>query len=198
MADGFQVMDAPAWPRVRDRFSVDEFMVISEARVFGDAVHLELHDGKLVEMTAEGSRHAFNKGAAYALLRQLAQSISGLKAAPDLAVRLDDSTVIAPDVVVIEAPTGRPSTVPASWVRLALEHADTSLDYDLGKKARMYAEAAIPELWVLDDRNLQLNRFHSPESGAYRRDPPLALDDEIAVPFAPGERICVRDLFDLD
>ena len=35
-------------------------------------------------------------------------------------------------------------------VILAVEIADTSLGYDLGRKPRLYASFDVPELWVID------------------------------------------------
>jgi hypothetical protein len=40
--------------------------------------------------------------------------------------------------------------VPVSSVALIVEVADTTLDFDLGPKAELYAAAGVPEYWVID------------------------------------------------
>lgn len=195
-ADGSLVLDRPE-PRPRNRFTVDEYMAMMEARVFGDLAHVELVDGELIEMPPEGSGHALNNSQALFILTPLARS-AGLGIASNMAIRVGVARVVGPDVVVFDRPEARPSTVEARFVHLALEHADSTRSYDLNRKPGLYAEASVRELWVLDNVKLVLHRFFEPHDGAYRRDPPRGLDEQVAVPFAPGETVRVGDLFDFD
>ena len=52
---------------------------------------------------------------------------------------------------------------------VVMELADSSLKLDLGPKARLYAEAKIPEYWVLDLSAHQTVVHHSPRAGRYTK-----------------------------
>ena len=50
---------------------------------------------------------------------------------------------------------------------LVIEVADASLDYDVGAKAALYAEAGVPEYWVLNLVERLLLVFRQPRKGSY-------------------------------
>jgi Uma2 family endonuclease len=52
---------------------------------------------------------------------------------------------------------------------LVIEVADSSLEYDLGEKAALYAQAGVPEYWVVNLLERVLEVFREPENGSYRR-----------------------------
>ena len=54
-------------------------------------------------------------------------------------------------------------------VRLLIEVADTTLNYDLIVKAGLYARANIAEYWVLDLNARQLHVLRKPANGAYQQ-----------------------------
>jgi Uma2 family endonuclease len=47
-------------------------------------------------------------------------------------------------------------------VALLVEVSDTTLDLDLGPKLRIYAEAGVPEYWVVDLNGGRLTRMWEP------------------------------------
>lgn len=197
MADGSLVLDRLD-ARVRDRFTADEFMAMVEGRAFGDLAHMELADGRIIEMPPEGGGHAYNKMKAAKVLDAIAVRQTGLHVVADMAIDLGPGEVASADAMVHERfPPPRPRRAPAASIRLLVEHSDSTRRYDLNVKPGRYAAADIPELWVLDNVALLLHRFHTPSDGLYERDPPRGLDEFVDVPFAPGERLRVRDLFDL-
>ena len=51
---------------------------------------------------------------------------------------------------------------------LVIEVADSALEYDLGEKAALYAEAGVPEYWVVNLVDRILVVFREPEEGSYR------------------------------
>jgi Uma2 family endonuclease len=71
---------------------------------------------------------------------------------------------------------GRPT---AADVLLVIEVADSSLAYDCGDKADLYAEAGIADYWVVNvaDRLIEVRR--NPEGGRYRTVQAHAGDDEL-------------------
>jgi Uma2 family endonuclease len=86
-----------------------------------------------------------------------------------LPVNLDADTDPHPDVCVARGNIDTYDTrhpEPQDLV-LVIEVADTSLRFDLTTKATLYAEAGIPEYWVLDVVNQQLHVLRDPVNGAY-------------------------------
>ena len=90
---------------------------------------------------------------------------------------------------------GRPA---ARDVLLLIEVAETSLDYDTGEKAGLYAEAGIPDYWVVNVPEQCVEVRRDPADGRYRslrtfsgdaEVRPLALPEAVLRPaqLFPGE-----------
>lgn len=52
---------------------------------------------------------------------------------------------------------------------LAVEVADSSLDYDLNRKPLIYAAFGVPELWVIDSARRVVHRFAGVRPEGYAR-----------------------------
>ena len=105
-----------------------------------------------------------------------------------------------PDIAVVSGPprahTGRPQTA-----LLIVEIADTSLAFDTGDKASLYAAAGIADYWVIDvnDRRLHVFRDPQPDPGAkygasYKGVCVLVHTDTIAPLAATANPVLVGDL----
>lgn len=172
------------------RFSLAEYDRIVESGAF-DQRRLELIRGEIREMTPIGPEHED-------VLDQLnvwsVESVSPRKA----RVRVQQSIGLLeldcapePDIAWV-APrrysTGRPQ---AADVFLIIEVADSSLAYDRGDKAAMYAQAGIADYWIVNLRDRVVEVYRDPQSDGYRevsiyRDQdevrPLAFPDVILWP----------------
>lgn len=78
---------------------------------------------------------------------------------------------------------------------LVIEVADSSLEYDLGKKAELYASGGIPEYWVIDPRERQLIRHLDPGERRYRTITTHSDTASIAPNRYPQAQLILRDLF---
>jgi Uma2 family endonuclease len=89
----------------------------------------------------------------------------------DLAIattfRLSEDTYLEPDVVIFPETSGIPGLA-ADNVLLVVEIADSSLSYDIGRKAALYASFSIRELWVIDAVRLTTRVFREPAADGYR------------------------------
>jgi Uma2 family endonuclease len=78
--------------------------------------------------------------------------------------------------------SGKPT---AGDVNLVIEVADSSLSTDLGDKAALYAEAMIPEYWVVDLLNDVVHVHRDPHcDGSWGNVTTLARGESIAAPLA--------------
>ncbi len=57
----------------------------------------------------------------------------------------------------------------AADVFLLVEVSDTTLSFDRDEKLPLYAEAGIPEVWVIDVNREILTQYHTPRNGVYTR-----------------------------
>ncbi|MGH9336547.1 MAG: Uma2 family endonuclease, partial [Vicinamibacteria bacterium] len=86
--------------------------------------------------------------------------------APLVAERIDSEP--EPDVMVCSNPDRTAYGTERTKPLLVVEVADSSLQYDLLEKAALYAEAGVPECWVVDLAERRIVVFREPENGTYR------------------------------
>jgi Uma2 family endonuclease len=153
----------------RRLFTREEYERMGEAGILGPTDRVELIHGEVLTMAPMESRHA-----------AFVVNVSRL-----LTVRLDwradvwvqlplvltDHSVPQPDIAVYR----RRQTVPFKEraphredALLVIEVAESSLGYDQTTKLRLYAEAAIPEYWIVDCSAESVDVYRNPDCGAYR------------------------------
>ncbi|HEY2250602.1 MAG TPA: Uma2 family endonuclease [Planctomycetaceae bacterium] len=72
-----------------------------------------------------------------------------------------------PDVVLVKRKSYRSGRPLPGDILLVVEVADSSLDYDTGKKADLFAAAHIADYWVINIPGRCIEVFRSPEEGSY-------------------------------
>ena len=77
---------------------------------------------------------------------------------------------------------------------LVIEVAGTSITYEKEVKLPIYALAGIPEFWIIDLDNLQINIFQIPRHGSYTRRETFFKEDAIYL-AAFDIKILVSDIF---
>ena len=134
----------------RKLFSVEEFQRISEAGIFPPDSRFELIRGEIIEMPNPTRLHSgrVNK------LNRVFTSKLGESAIVCIQnpMFIDKMSEPRPDVVICKPLPelfGPFEPEPAD-VLLLVEISDTSLRYDTKIKSRLYAEAGIPEYWILN------------------------------------------------
>ena len=98
--------------------------------------------------------------------------------------RLSEDTYLEPDVVIYPRASGLRGLTGAS-VLLVVEIADSSLRYDIGRKAALYASFGIRELWVIDAVRLTTRVFREPAADGYRNARDFGPADRLAPLIAP-------------
>ena len=160
----------------RRRFTVAEVEAMVAAGVMEEDERVELIGGELVPMSPKGNQHEVMKAA---LLRRWYRAVpDDLDLVPETTFRLSEDTYLEPDVVIYPRATGIRG-LGANNVLLVVEIADSSLRYDIGRKAALYASFGIRELWVIDAVQLTTRVFREPAADGYRS----------ANDFGPADRI---------
>ena len=73
-----------------------------------------------------------------------------------------------------------------------MEVADTTLRTDMGRKLRIYAEAGIPEYWVVDLKTKVVHRMWMPKASVYAEIDEVALGSMIDAATIEGLRIATH------
>jgi Uma2 family endonuclease len=160
----------------RRRFTVAEVEAMVTAGVMEEDERVELIGGELVPMSPKGLDHEVVKIAlvdCWIRARPIA-----CRVAQETTFRLSEDTYLEPDVVIYPRATGI-GGLSASNVLLVVEIADSSLRYDIGRKAALYASFGIRELWVIDAVRLTTRVFRDPAAGGYGN----------ASDFGPADRL---------
>jgi Uma2 family endonuclease len=149
------------------RFTTADYDRMGETGILSERDRVELIDGEVVAMTPIGSRHngAVNR-AAHALF-----SVIGDRAILQVQgpVRLGGYDEPEPDLALLHP---RPDYYASAHagpqdILLIVEIAESSVEYDLAVKSRLYAGAGVREYWVADLATGRLICHSDPEGGAY-------------------------------
>jgi Uma2 family endonuclease len=172
----------------RRRFTIAEVEAMVAAGVMEEDERVELIGGELVPMSPKGNHHEVMKAA---LLRRWYRAVpDDLDLVPETTFRLSEDTYLEPDVVIYPRASGLRGLTGAN-VLLVVEIADSSLRYDTGRKAALYASFGIRELWVIDAVRLTTRVFREPAADGYRNARDFAPTDQLAPLIAP-EAFAVR------
>jgi len=149
----------------RRRFTVAEVEAMVAAGVMEEDERVELIGGELVPMSPKGNHHEVVKTAL--LSRWYRVRPDAVLLTPETTFRLSEDTYLEPDVVIYPRTSGLRGLSSAN-VLLVVEIADSSLRYDTGRKAALYATFGIRELWVIDAVRLTTRVFSDPAADGYR------------------------------
>jgi len=149
------VLEAPVLNHVAPtyrtkRWTVEEYERLLSTGVF-DGARFELIDGEIIEMTPMGEPHA-------AGLSNTAEAVTvplhgRLKIRNQCPINAGNYGRPEPDIAVVSFDALLPNQPPAR-AELIIEVSDSTLAYDQGDKASLYASLGMPDYWIL---NLQEN-----------------------------------------
>jgi Uma2 family endonuclease len=177
------------------RFTVDEFYQLAQAGFFGsDHKRLELVGGEILEPMPIGPAHA-------AAVRRINLLFTQRVGAAYLVncqnpIRLGEFSEPQPDLTVLRyrADFYRDAHPRPEDVVLLIEVADSTLDFDLGDKARVYAGAGISEYWVLDLTGGRVRVFRRPDQGEFTETRIAGPDQSLEPGEMPGFSVTVQEL----
>jgi Uma2 family endonuclease len=160
---------------------------------------VELIDGQLIVAEPQGSYHASAITKVDYTLR--ASLPSGWIVRLQAPVSLDDASEPEPDLVVVPGRPGDYRESHPARPALAVEVADSSLDFDRTRKGSLYARASIPDYWIVNlvEGAVEIYRDPGPDAFAafgwrYRSVERLMPPATVRPLALAGERIAVADL----
>ena len=174
-------------------WTLAEYHHVVDAGVLDDQP-VELLAGEIAVMSPEGVPHASISTEAGEYLTLLLAEHAQVRQAKPITLSAVNSEP-DPDLAIVRRSPQQyrdhhPYPDDVLWL---VEYANTSLSKDLDEKKRLYAEAGIPEYWVVNLRDMTLMVFRDPGAGTYRTEQPL--DSGVIHPLAlPGVAVSVSRL----
>jgi Uma2 family endonuclease len=179
----------------RRHFTIHDYARMREAGILGEDDRVELLDGEIYVMSPIGPLHI-------ALVNRLNKLLVTHVADDAIvsvqnAIQLDDYSEPQPDVAVLSPRADfyahalpRPDDI-----YFIIEVADTSLGYDRDQKLPRYAEANIPEVWIIDVNQRTVEQYTRPSQGQYTQLNKILLGDTIQSFALPKITIATNTIF---
>ena len=180
------------------RWTCDEFHQMGEAGQF-EGRRAMLIEGIILEQGPMNPPHAVTVNLVSDTLRAIFGV--GWVVRAQLPLELDLSTDPQPDACVVTGKALDYYTSHPTTAHLVVEISDSTLAFDRGEKASLYAAGGIADYWVVDLIHRQLLVFRDPQPDAsethghvYRQRLTFGPTEAVAPLAAPGSPIAVADL----
>lgn len=179
---------------VKRQFKVTEYNRMAETGILSEDDRVELIEGEIVEMSPIGSRHA-------ACVRRLDaffnKQLGGVvQVSAQNPILLDEYSEPEPDIALLKPRSdfyAEAHPLPAD-VLLIVEVADTSVEYDRQVKAPLYAQAGIPEMWLVNLPAEIIEVYTQPENGAYKKHDQFARGGSFTSTIVHELKLSVEDI----
>lgn len=171
---------------VPKKWSRDDYGRLMDAGVLTEADPVQLIAGEIVEMSPEKSAHAAVVELVADALRSSLPTGWHVRVQHPLALAADSEP--EPDVAVVAGSIRDYLAAHPKEAPLVVEVSESSIVYDRGAKAELYARSAVDTYWLVDLTHgvLEVRRGHSLET--------LRSGERVTPPIEGSEPIAVSDL----
>ncbi|MGI0491120.1 Uma2 family endonuclease [Alkalinema pantanalense CENA528] len=182
------------------RFTIADYHRLREVGLLQEGDRVELIRGELIQMSPKGTAHSFCTMRLFRLLDRLLGEAVTLRCQEPIAIPPDSQP--EPDIVLAQ---GRDTDYldhhpyPAD-VLLAIEVADSSLEYDRTVKLALYAEAGIAHYWIADVNGRQMECYSQPYRSAqgyfaYQTRHIVLVDQPLTIPGFAAVTLDLQHIF---
>lgn len=175
----------------RRAWTVAEIEEMVRLGILQEDDRFELIGGEIVPMSPKGSKHEHYKGSL--LDFWMTHKTKGYRIIPETTFRLDKHSFLEPDFVFYDSKVQMPQLAIANTL-LAVEVSDSTFDYDMGRKARIYANFGVRALWVINVNTLEIHVFGEPGIDGYRLKRAVGPAEMLAPDFAPELAVKLAEL----
>lgn len=167
----------------RRRFTVQDIWRMIDAGIISEDENFELVEGEIVPMSPKYHAHEHVKSALNLAVAPLIGPTLWLGI--ESSIYFSDDTFLEPDLTVY--PRGmKLETVKGADLLLAIEVAVSSRDYDLGKKAALYARFGVREYWVVLAEEREAVIHKGPRADGWTLIERKGPDDVLVTDAVPG------------
>lgn len=186
-----QTLETSESDATKRRFTIEEYGRLVEVGILNADERVELVEGEIFVMGAINVAHA---AAVRRLIQLLMPTLSpGIILDAQNPIRLPGESLLQPDVVLLRP---RPDLYAddhpgVESLLLVIEVSDTTLRYDRGTKATLYAAAGIREYWIVNLSGRQLEVYREPSQQGYRNLTILPAEETVAMLALPDFTLSV-------
>ncbi|MEN0050582.1 MAG: Uma2 family endonuclease [Bacteroidota bacterium] len=160
---------------------VEEYHRMIEADILSEDDRVELINGEIIEMSPIKSFHASH----VMRINHFLSNIVGEEVIVNVQnpILIPDYSEPEPDIALLKWDDDfyyEKHPQPEDVI-LLIEVADSSLEYDQNIKLPLYANAQIPECWIVNLREKQIEMHQYPENGIYKQRVIVQAQDEITI-----------------
>jgi Uma2 family endonuclease len=152
---------------VRKLWTTEEYELMIEKGVLTEDDRVELIRGEIVEMAPMGVRHR----ACVARLDEILHELLGRRVTifVQSPIRLPNSSEPEPDIAVLKRSDDAYAAERASTsdIILLVEVADSTLTTDRVAKVPLYADAGLPQVWIVNLQEDVIEVYSQPRSNTY-------------------------------
>ena len=178
--------------------TIEEYYRMADAGIIGREDRVELIRGEIARMSPIGSLHAsvVDSAAQHFVESVAGSAIVRVQSPIRLEAQLSEPE---PDISLLRPRQDRYRTAHPTPedILLVVEVSDSSLAYDRGVKIPLYAEAGIPEVWLIAPDEDGIERYADLSEGEYRHVERFHLGDVLAPTLLPSAQIRVSALLGL-
>ena len=176
-------------------WTVDEYHRMLETEILTTDDRVQLIAGQIIQMSPQLPPHAATTQCASDYLRELIPGQAIIRV--QLPITLRPNSEPEPDIAVVRINSRRyqDNHPTADDIFLLIEVAGTTLNPDRNLKSRIYAQANIPDYWILDVNNRQIYVFRQPQDASYQQEIVLKENDTISLLAFPEITVQVAQLF---
>lgn len=174
---------------------LDEYHRMIDTGILDEDERVELLGGVIVEMSPQSKRHALSTQRLTRLLARFLPDHLAVRPQLPLTITLEASEP-EPDLAVVTALEAEQSERHPERALLVIEVAADSLQKDRGVKSRLYARAGIPEYWIVNLVDDQVEAYRDPDStaGRYRRMVTYSRGESAVSEAIEGFSVAVEDV----
>lgn len=171
------------------KFTYRELLEMERAGIIEEDQHVELLEGQLVVMTVNPPHATAVSHLSRRLNRVFADRAQVISQSPlRLSDDLEDENLPQPDVMLVAGPEKVYADHPRpADVYLLIEVSDSTLVKDRSIKLPLYATNGIPELWIVNLVDRQIEVYTGPQEEAYLTQTVQPLTGHVAPQRFPDE-----------
>ena len=168
-----------------------EYLRMGEAGLFENE-RVELIEGVVVRVTPHGAPHDDTVERLTELL--VPRLVGRARVRIQLSFAASEYSEPLPDVAII--PKGAPRGDHPSAALLLIEVSDSSLRFDRGVKAKVYARAGVPEYWVVNVPRRTVEVYSAPTERGYAHQREARGGEQLSIPEFPDVALPIAAIFD--
>lgn len=174
------------------RWTREQFEAAAAKGAFDDDPRIELLDGHILSMPVQSPRHVIAVDQTRDALASIFRDNFYVRAQSPFA--LDDLSAPEPDVAVVPGTRYDYASKHPTRAILLVEISDTTLAKDRGPKLRAYARNGVPEYWIVNLPDAQVEVHREPHGETYASRQVFRSGQTISALNRPDAVIAVADL----